>query len=219
MVTVQRLPEGAIQPQATVDQHRSVHDDGQTFERERSVFDEPTGACACCGLGAFADSRGLVFVLFRSAFEIVHRDMYLLTSHDGAAPFTGAKIDQWNVGACVMSTQAFAQGASGLYAAWETEGQVYMGRIDRSTGTVARVIGALGNVRTRKHPALAVDADGDVLLAWTEGTSWNKGGYAAWQVFDSAGAPLGSPGRADGVPVWGLVAPFANHTGGFSVLY
>src|SRR5712692_1965417 len=51
-------------------------DDGHTFERERSVFDEPTGACGCCGLGAFADTRGSIFVLFRSAFEIVHRDMY-----------------------------------------------------------------------------------------------------------------------------------------------
>src|SRR5438128_1652108 len=34
-------------------------DDGRTFEPERAVFDEPTGACGCCGLGAFADRRGV----------------------------------------------------------------------------------------------------------------------------------------------------------------
>jgi len=28
---------------------------GRTFEPERSLFDEPTGACGCCGLGAVAD--------------------------------------------------------------------------------------------------------------------------------------------------------------------
>ena len=145
--------------------------------------------------------------------------MYLLASHDGAASFTGTKVARWNVGACVMSTQAFNEGPSGLHTAWETEGQIYMGRIDQSTGTVPRVIGAPGDVRTRKHPALAVDARGNVLLAWTEGTAWSKGGSAAWQVFDSSGAPIGAPGRSDGVPVWGLVAAFANHTGGFSILY
>jgi hypothetical protein len=194
-------------------------DDGQTFDHERPVFDEATGACGCCGLGAFADSRGSVFVLFRSAFEVVHRDMYLLMSHDSAESFVGTKVDQWNVGACVMSTQAFAEGASAVYTAWEAQGQVYVGRIDLSTGTLTRVLRAPGVDRTRKHPALAVNLAGDVLLAWTEGTVWNKGGVAAWQVFDSAGTPIGDPGRADGLPVWGLVAAYAQPDRGFTVAY
>jgi hypothetical protein len=193
-------------------------DDGRTFDREHAVFDEPTGACGCCGLGAFADSRGSIFVLFRSAFNVVHRDMYLLRSADAAASFTGAKVDRWNVGACVMSTQAFAEGPSGLYTAWEREGQINFGRIDPSTGAIARVIAAPGRDRTRKHPALAVNGD-EVLLAWTEGTAWNKGGSAAWQLFDRAGTRLGDAGGADGVPAWGLVAAFANSTGGFSIVY
>ena len=195
------------------------NDDGQTFEREHAVFDERTGVCGCCGLGAFADDVGSVFVLFRSAFELVHRDMYLLTSHDHARSFTGRKIDQWNVGACVMSTQAFAAGSSGLYTAWETEGQVYFGRIDPQTGIIARIVGAPGDNRTRKHPTLAVDADGRVLFAWTEGTGWSKGGTAAWQLFDAAGAPIGSAGQADGVPVWGLVASYRTRSGGFGLSY
>ena len=45
-------------------------DDGRPFEPERAVFDEPTGACGCCGLGALADHKNRVYVLFRSAFEI-----------------------------------------------------------------------------------------------------------------------------------------------------
>lgn len=192
-------------------------DAGRTFERERAVFGESTGACGCCGLGAFVDDDDSVFVLFRSAFEVVHRDMYLLASYDHAQSFTGRKIDEWNVGACVMSTQAFAEGSSGMYTAWEAQEQVYMGRID-STGHIAHVIAAPGNGQARKHPALAVDAAGRVLFAWTEGTGWAKGGSAAWQVFDAAGDPIGPPGHASGVPVWGLVAAFPSSSG-FSVLY
>ena len=194
-------------------------DDGRSFDRERSVFDEPTGACGCCGLGAFADRRGGVYVLFRSAFEVTNRDMYLLASRDLGEHFSGMRIDRWNAGVCMMSTQAFAQGASGVFTAWETIGQVSVGRIDAVTGKPSNVTAAPGDDRTRKHPALAVNTRGDVLLAWTEGTAWNKGGSAAWQVFDSEGHSIGNAGRADGVPVWGLVAAYARPDGGFAIVY
>jgi len=193
-------------------------DDGGTFERERAVFDEPTGACGCCGLGAFADRRGMIHVLFRSAFEVMNRDMYLLTSRDLGAHFEGKRIDRWDVGICVMSTQAFAEGASGVFTAWETRGQIYMGRIDPDSGDVVNIIGAPGDDRTRKHPALAIAANGGVLLAWTEGTAWNKGGSAAWQLFDGGGLPIGPVGRAEAVPVWGRVATVAA-TDRFTILY
>ena len=194
-------------------------DDGQTFERERAVFDEPTGACGCCGLGAFADRSGSIFVLFRSAFDVVHRDIYLLMSRDSAASFTGTKIDEWNVGACVMSTQALAEGPSGVYTAWETEGQIFMGRIDAAAGKVTRTWAVPGAPRTRRHPALAVNGQGDVLLAWTEGTAWNKGGSAAWQVIGASGLPIGEPEHAGGVPTWGLVAAYARPDGGFGLAF
>jgi len=196
---------------------RSV-DEGRTFEPERAAFDEPTGACGCCGLGAFADRRGVMYVLFRSAFDVMNRDMYLLTSHDLGTHFSGRRIDRWDVGACVMSTQAFAEGASGVFTAWETKGQIYMGRIDPDSGNVSSVTAAPGDDRTRKHPALAVGADGKVLVAWTEGTAWNKGGTGAWQVFGVDGQVIGSAGHADGVPVWGLVAAYAR-TDGFTIVY
>jgi hypothetical protein len=193
-------------------------DDGGTFERERPVFNEPTGACGCCGLGAFAERRGVVYVLFRSAFEVMHRDMYLLRSRDLAVHFDGRRIDRWDVGICVMSTQAFAEGASGVFTAWETKGQIYMGRIDRDSGSLSSVVAAPGDDRTRKHPALAVGEDGTVLLAWTEGTAWNKGGSAAWQLFDVDGHVAGAVGHAENVPVWGLVAAYAQPDG-FTILY
>lgn len=193
-------------------------DDGRTFEHERPAWNQPTGACGCCGLGAFVDTHDALYVLFRSAFDLVNRDMYLLTSHDGGAHFKGVQIDKWNVGICVMSTQAFAEGVTGVFTAWETKGQVYLGRIDPETGQLSWVAGAPGEDRTRKHPALAVDAAGNVLFAWTEGTAWNKGGSAAWQLFDADGHLTGPSGRAAGVPVWGRVAAYAG-VHGFTILY
>jgi hypothetical protein len=192
------------------------NDDGRTFERAHSVWQEPTGTCGCCGLGAFADARGSLYVLFRSAFEVTNRDMYLLTSRDHGDHFSGTRIDRWSVGMCVMSTQAFAEGRSGVFTAWETMGQVYVGRVEN--GKLAWTAGAPGDNRTRKHPSMAVDPSERVLLTWTEGTSWNKGGAVAWQLFSEAGVPIGDVGRADGLPVWGLVAAYAR-PGGFTIFY
>lgn len=72
-------------------------DEGKTFSREASAWSEPTGACACCSTKAFADRKGTVFVLYRSAAAKVNRDIYLLSSTDQGATFRGAAVDQWKV--------------------------------------------------------------------------------------------------------------------------
>jgi hypothetical protein len=117
-----------------------------------------------------------------------------------------------------MSSEAFAEGMSGVFTAWETKGQVYLARIDAARGTVSWVVGAPGDDRTRKHPAIAIDADGNALFAWTEGTAWSKGGAAAWQQFDAGGHAIGPGGHAEGVPVWGRAAAYAGERD-FTVLY
>jgi hypothetical protein len=71
--------------------------DGKSFSREAAVYDKPTGACGCCGVRAFADPNGTAYILYRSATEKVHRDMYLLVSHDRGAHFQGARIHPWTV--------------------------------------------------------------------------------------------------------------------------
>jgi hypothetical protein len=40
-------------------------DEGKTFSRETAAWNEPTGACGCCGMRAFADRRGRVHLLYR----------------------------------------------------------------------------------------------------------------------------------------------------------
>ncbi|MGH9666003.1 MAG: sialidase family protein [Bryobacteraceae bacterium] len=192
-------------------------DDGKTFARERAAFDEPTGACGCCGMAALADSKGNVYALYRSAREMVHRDMYLLFSHDRGASFSGSDVSAWNVGFCVMSLASFAEGPAGVEAAWETGRQVYFATVD--SGKAGAAVGAPGAADDRRYPALAINSRGDTLLAWTEGMGWKKGGSAAWQVFDAKGRPEGNRGEAEGVPAWSLVAAYARPDGGFAVVY
>jgi hypothetical protein len=194
-------------------------DEGKTFAAEKRANADPTGACGCCGMRAFADGRGTVYVLYRAAREEVHRDMYLLASTDKGEHFRGEKIQEWEIRTCPMSSASFAEGAGVVVAAWETDGQVSFSRIDQATGKRSPAIAAPGDGKGRKHPAVAVNAKGETLLAWTEGMGWNKGGSVAWQAFDKHGKPVGKPGRADGVPTWSLVAVFARPDGNFTVVY
>lgn len=194
-------------------------DDGSTFAPEKVAFNQPTGVCGCCGMNAFADSRGGLFALFRSASEMVNRDMYLLTSQDQGRTFRGKNVSKWNVGYCVMSSEAFAASDSAVLAAWETEKQIFYSRVDPKTGEAGVPTAAPGSGPNRKYPALAVNRNGYALLGWAEGMAWKKGGSAVWQALDRAGKPVGEIGRADGVPVWGLIAAFAAPDGSFRVMY
>ena len=194
-------------------------DEGRTFERERPALARPTGACGCCGMGALADRRGGLYVLFRSATEMVHRDIYLLTSADGGDHFQGANIAPWNVGACVMSTESFSESPAGVLAAWEQTGQVHYGLINPQTNALTASVAAPGEGTMRKHPVVVSNRTGEILLAWTEGMAWQKSGALGWQVFDATGHAQGESMRASGVPVWSLVSAFVRPDGRFTIVY
>ncbi len=194
-------------------------DAGESFEREVAANREPTGACGCCGMRAFADRQGSVYILYRAATEGVERDMVLLVSRDHGKSFEATRVHRWHLNACPMTTAAIVRGPDAVEVAWETAGQVYYGRLESDSLRVTPIVAAPGERNDRKHPALAEDAQGDTLLAWTEGTGWNKGGSLAWQVFDHSGHPTDVKGHADGVPVWGLSAVFAVPGGQFTIIY
>jgi hypothetical protein len=72
-------------------------DEGKSFSRETPAFAESTGACACCGTRAFADSGGTLYLLYRTASTPTDRDMYLLVSRDRGATYQGRLIHRWKV--------------------------------------------------------------------------------------------------------------------------
>lgn len=194
-------------------------DEGKTFRREEPVNQSETGACGCCAMRVFADSRGGTYMLYRSATGGVNRDMYLLTSTRGASQFRGTPLQRWQVNACPMSSMAFAEAPHGVLAAWETTGQVYYGMIDRRSSNISAPIPAPGKTRGRKHPALACISDGRTIMVWAEGTGWQKGGSLAWQIFDKTGKPTKQTGRSGDIPVWSFATVFATADGGFAVIH
>jgi hypothetical protein len=191
------------------------NDDGKTFAAERPAWKEPTGACGCCGLAIFADSKGTLRILYRAATANVHRDMYLLTSPQPTHGFKGRKLDTWQINACPMTSMDFAQAREKVEGAWETAGQVYF---EDLTTSGAAPVKATGEDQNRKHPRIAIAPNGDTLMAWTEGTGWARGGSLAGQLYDASGKSIGKEFTAPGLPAWSFGAVAAK-PGGFLIVY
>lgn len=145
--------------------------------------------------------------------------MTLLVSTDRGETFRDMTLGPWELNACPMSTAYLSEARNRVLAAWEKAGQVYFNSIDPVSLSPSSPIPAPGDGNQRKHPAVAANVNGQMLLAWTEGTAWSKGGSLAWQLFDSDGKPTGSEGRAPGVPVWGLPSLFADRNRNFTIVY
>ncbi len=202
--------------------HRTVYltrssDDGATFAAAAPATSAPIGACGCCGLRAAFDRSGVLHVLYRAATGGNHRDTtwLMVQGNTSRAPI---RVHPWELESCPMSTFALAEAADGhLEAAWETAQQIYTASLDPATGKVADV-SAIPGSGTRKHPSVAVNQAGDRLIAWTEGTGWNRGGTMAWRLTDRYGKELAADANAGPVPVWGLVSAVPLSNGSFVIV-
>ena len=194
-------------------------DDGRTFAKERAVSQEPTGACGCCGMRLFADSRGVIYGLYRSAKENVHRDIYALRSENGGNSFSVGLLHPWDINACPMSSMSIVEQGNDVFGTWETQTQVYFAPLSRGRGTArAGLVAPSGENPKRKYPAFARNRRGETLLAWVDGAGWQRGGVLGWQLFDRAGRPSGASDVRPSVPVWSFPAVFARPDESFAVL-
>jgi len=195
-------------------------DDGETFEDEKPADSEKNGVCGCCGMKAFADRQGTVYMLYRAARESVNRDMVLLASTNHGKSFRSDLVGKWMIATCPMSSEAFVDTPEAVLAAWDTDGQVLFSRIDKVRRLPSKPVAAPGSARERKHPALAVNARGETILVWTEGTGWERGGALAWQVFDEKGKPTPERGRVDkAIPVWSYAAVYTDPDDSFVIVH
>jgi hypothetical protein len=194
-------------------------DEGRTFGAEAAVTDGTSGACACCGM-AGASVGGTTMVLYRGAARMTDRATYLLTSNDAGGTFRATRVHPMNVGMCIMSTYAVVPLPGGnALAAWETDGRVFVAHVDAATGAVGPAVAMPAGGARQKHPSIGVAPTGKVVVAWAEGTGFNKGGGVAWQVFDVGLKPIGDRQTAPGLPASSFPAVWARGDESFVVLY
>ena len=191
---------------------------GVTFEKEAPVSPGGTGACGCCALRLYASTDDRLHLLYRSATNRVHRDIYSLVSRDRGGTFTGGRVHAWKLNACPMTSMAIAQSGSRIMRAWETEGNVHASGIGAGTDFQAPPTDSSKPLQ-RKHPRLSTNKEGMTLLVWTDGTAWMRGGSLAWQLYDAAGQPTNVKRLRPGVPVWSFVAVAPRPDGGFTIIY
>lgn len=191
--------------------------DGETFASEKPAWDQETGACGCCGMRAFAEPSGSVYLMYRSATESVHRDMYVLKSTDYANTFEGVNAHGWEVKGFPMSTTVMSAGKTNTWAAWESSGEVYVSSIENPDRLNPLKPGGQGT--RNKHPAFVQNAKGEGLLAWSIGSGWQKPGTLAYQFFDQSGQPVGEPALGDTIPVWSRPAVAARADRHFIIVY
>jgi hypothetical protein len=145
-------------------------------------------------------------VFYRIADQITHRDMVLIAPYD-PKPSTVARF---TAGKCVLSTSS----ARGGWLAWEGADRIEFSNPDRKLPV--RLVGK----DNPKHPSMAVNRDRKLLLAWTERTSWDRGGSLVWQLFDRDGKPIpNATGRADDLPAWDTPAAVGLSDGNFVIFY
>lgn len=179
------------------DADRAVHrivsrDGGETFGTIERVSLQGEGACGCCNMAALAASTGAVYVSYRSAGDNVRRGQRLLASEDSGNTFADRLIDEWEIGACPVTTTTLSEGPDGVRVAWETDGQVYYALTDHLENVV--VPGGDARFR-RKNPVVATNSRGYTLLAWGDAPGLRAGGTLHWQVFGADGHP--TPFRGD----------------------
>ena len=194
-------------------------DDGKTFSREALANSETTGACGCCGMRGYADSKGQLYLLYRMAND-VNRDMGLLMSSDHGRSFSLRRVSEWQIQACPMSSAAFGESHAGVMISTETEGRVEARLVTAKTDDFSNIPGISGVRREGKHPSIAGNEKGESVFAWSEGAGWKKGGKLKWQAFDLKGRLIAESGGADiSIPEWSFTATATKRDGNFVLIY
>lgn len=189
---------------------RNSSDDGLTFAAPEPLNAASPGVCACCSLRAHLAGDGTLSVLYRGTPEPASRGMILLTCRAGATRKT--RLDDWQVALCPMSSASLLPTGRSLRAAWENNGRIVTGILG-GPAPEHRKIGP-GNA---KHPALAQNTQGQVLVASVIGSGWNQGGSLHWDLLDTR-RPSSSNGGGQPIPVWSHPAVYAQPDGRFVIL-
>ena len=117
-----------------------------------------------------------------------------------------------------MSSSNFGETKANVLLGTERAGKLFVNSFDPKSARLTRSL-ELQLGRRAKHPAIAVNSEGEILVAWQEGAGFHTGGTLHYQTFDTNGKSTSQPRRVGKVPKFSLVAAFANVDGKFEILF
>jgi hypothetical protein len=119
-----------------------------------------------------------------------------------------------------MSSMSFGETRDRMLVGWETNNQIRFTALEKGVLTDPNVLSP-DQAPKMKHPVFASSPEGQVLLVWTEGTGWKKGGTIAWKKWDDSKDGMGKVHRSNAeVPVWSFLAAYYDqHDDTFYVLH
>lgn len=177
-------------------------DQGKTFNRETEVKEAPAGSCACCGMRAAIHPDGQLHIVYRGLQNEV-RPMIDLWSNDGGNTFDKVVFNPWKIQACPMSSVTLLPIGNRLLIATEKEGFIQLNSRSQSNSTLSQFPNQ-PPLWKGKHPSMATDPKGNILLTWSEGAGWAQGGTLRWVILDKTGTVIAenqSDDQAE-IPVW-----------------
>jgi len=101
-------------------------------------------ACQCCRTALYADSSGLISVVYRDILPGSIRDISLATSRDGGITFSNSisfSFDQWNLEGCPHNGPDVVSDGKKIYTTWYTgasQNGVYFAELDTQGKTLRK---------------------------------------------------------------------------------
>jgi hypothetical protein len=155
-------------------------DGGVTWSKNVAVYLSPDGSiCECCHPSLAISPSGELLVMWRNAVG-GSRDMYLVSSRDGASFSTPHKLGDgtWKLNACPMDGGGLAVSPSKILTAWRRDTSVFLaepGKPEKQIGAGKDIALALSGDRT-----YVAWVEGTKVEAWIDGTKQELAGAGAF---------------------------------------
>lgn len=193
-------------------------DEGKTFSKEVKIKGAPAGSCACCGMRAFSHPDGALHIVYRGIQGKI-RPMIDLWSIDGGKTFQKTIFDPWEIDACPMSSVTLLPLDDKFLIGSEQAGHIRLNIKPMDDSSIIP-FSEQSEIWNGKHPSMASDPNGNILLTWAEGAGWAKGGKLRWAILNKNASEIASDKGENAleIPVWSF--PSAIYfEGRFQIIY
>ncbi|MEP7338862.1 MAG: sialidase family protein [Acidobacteriota bacterium] len=177
-------------------------DGGASFSRDRRIL---TDVCECCRTTLQLDSRGRVFVSYRTVPPIgpMNRDIIVARSEDGGKTFRPIVVSQdgWELNGCPVVGPTLTIDAAGMLAVvWfvgdgKRPGLYFAASSDHGKTFSARQL-MDANQRLGKHAHAVRLSNGKTLVAWDDSAQKS---FSVWGVLDARKGLLQKGSEREGI--------------------